>query len=145
MAERVSSDNPSVNAIRGTLVRAGGLDRPRIAIPAEEAAHFPVGEVVRLVIDGTERFAPVERTLSGDDLELRGAYETPDGARNPAEGSDRLAAWQDAHDVRFEGSVLVDVVEPDFRYGIRAPGERATYDMGRPDSGLQDIARDLGE
>ena len=145
MSERVSSDNPSVPAVRGTLVRAGGLDRPRIAIPADEVTHFPVGEVVRLVLDGHERFAPVERALSGDSIELRGAYETPDGARNPADGTDRLGDWQDAHGVRFDGSVLVDVVEPDYRYGLRAPGERATYETGRPDAGLADIARNLDE
>jgi len=139
---RLPSDHPDVETVRATLVRAGRTDRPRVALPAD--APLDAGETVRLVLDGTDRFAPVERSLSGDDLELRGAYDTPEGAGDPASGTDRLPAWRDDHGVAFDGAVLVDVVEPGHRYGLRAPGERAVYDdTGRPDGDLQDIAEDL--
>jgi hypothetical protein len=40
----------------------------------------------------------------------------------------------------------VDVVEPGFKYGVRAPGESATYrSTGTPDAGLADIAASLDE
>jgi hypothetical protein len=143
MADRVPSDHPSVESVRAELVRAGRTDRPRIAVPADATDHFPEGEVVRLVLDGSERFTRVAARMGEDRLELRGAHRTPEDAADPGSGSDRLGAWQDAHDIRFEGAVLVDVVEESYKYGLRPPGERATYDGGRPDSSLADIARDL--
>lgn len=143
MPDRVPADHPSVHTVRATLVRAGRTTRPRVAIPATEAARFPVGEAVRLVVDGRERFTMVAAGRDGDGPQLRGAYGTPDGARDPAAGTDHLPDWQAAAGLDFGGSVLVDVVEPGYRYGLRAPGERATYDAGRPPDGLQDIARDL--
>lgn len=143
MADRVSSENPSVASVRGRLVRAGRTDRPRVAIPADERERFPEGEVVRLVLDGTERFTRVAARMSEDSLELRGAHETPEDAGDAAAGSDHLGEWQDAHGVPFGGTVHVDVVEADYRYGLRAPGEEAIYDTGRPKSSLADIARDL--
>jgi hypothetical protein len=143
MADRVPSDHPSVASIRGELVRAGRTDRPRISVPADATDQFPAGEVVRLVVDATERFTRVTEPTRGEGVELRGAHETPEDARDPGAGSDHLGDWQDAHDVRFGGAVLVDVVEADYKYGLRAPGERATYEGGRPDSSLADIARNL--
>jgi len=143
MPDRVPSDHPSVESVRAELVRAGRTDRPRVAVPADAADLVPEGEVVRLVLDGTERFARVAARMGDDRLELRGAHDTPDDARDPGSGSDRLGDWQDAHGVRFGGAVLLDVVEAGYKYGLRAPGERAVYDAGRPDSSLADIARDL--
>lgn len=143
MADRVAHDNPSVGSVRAELVRAGRTDRPRIAVPADEADRFPAGDVVRLVVDGSERFTRVAEPTSGTGLELRGAHDTPADARERGAGSDHLGEWRTAHDVRFGGAVLVDVVEADYKYGLRAPGERAVYDAGRPDDGLADIARDL--
>ena len=143
MADRIRSDHPSVESVRAELVRAGRTDRPRVAIPADATDRLPEGEVVRLVVDGTERFTRVAPRMGDERLELRGAHETPDDARDPGSGSDHLADWRDAHGVRFGGTVLVDVVEEGYKYGLRAPGEQATYDTGRPDSSLADIARDL--
>jgi hypothetical protein len=143
MADRVPSDHPSVASVRGELVRAGRTDRPRVALPADEADQFPRGEVVRLVVDGTERFTRVAERTGGDGLELRGAHETPGDARDPGAGSDHLADWQDATGLEFGRAVLVDVVEADYKYGLRAPGEQVTYEGGRPDSSLADIAWDL--
>ena len=142
--DRVPSDNPGVHTVDATLVRAGRTDRPRVAIPADEADRFPE-DVVRLVVDGDELFAPVEPPLRGDGLELRGAFETPEAAREPGSGTDRLAAWRDDAGVPFGNTVHVDVVEEGYKYGLRAPGERAVYTTGRPEEGLQDIAEDLLE
>lgn len=143
MADRVPSDDPGVESVRAELVRAGRTDRPRVAVPADGADRFPAGEVVRLVLDGSERFTRVATRTGEDRLELRGAHETPEDAADPGSGSDRLGEWRDARDLRLGGAVLVDVVESDYKYGLRAPGERAFYDLGRPDSSLADIARDL--
>lgn len=142
MADRVPSDHPSVATVRAELVRAGRIDRPRVAVPAA-AQQLPAGDVVRLVVDGAERFTLVADRTSDDGVELRGAHDTHEGARDPGAGNDRLGDWQDAHGLRFGGSVHVDVVEAGYKYGLRAPGEEATYDGGRPDASLADIARDL--
>lgn len=144
MPDRVPSDHESVHTVRAHLVRAGRTDRPRISTPADESDRFPE-DVVRLLVDETERFTRVAPTIDGDGLELRGAYETPDGARDPSEGTDHLPAWREAHGFEFGRAVLVDVVDPDYRYGLRAPGERQFYDAPSADTGLQDLARDLLE
>jgi hypothetical protein len=140
----VPSDHESVHTVRARLVRAGRTDRPRVAVPADETDHFPE-DVVRLVVDGTERFTRVAPAVSGDDLELRGAFATPDGARDPAAGTDHLPRWREAHDLAFGSSVLVDVVDEDYRYGLRTPGERTLYEAAGSDGGLQDLAKDLLE
>jgi hypothetical protein len=143
VADRVPSDHPSVDSVRAELVRAGRTDRPRVALLEKAADRFPDGEVVRLVVDGAERFTRVDGGDRGDRRQLRGAHETPADARDRHAGSDHLGDWQDAHDVRFGGAVLVDVVEDGYKYGLRAPGERAVYESGSPDSSLADIAEDL--
>lgn len=147
MADRISSDNPAVETVRATLVEtATGV---RVEIPEDAAEQFPDGtgndpDVVRVVLDEHERFARVDQGLMGDVVSIPGVYDRPDTARDPREGVDRLPAWVDDHDVRLGGSVLVDVVEPDFIYGFRAPGETAVYEAREPpSSSLQDIARGL--
>ncbi|MFC6719381.1 hypothetical protein ACFQGT_03700 [Natrialbaceae archaeon GCM10025810] len=142
MADRISSDHPSVRTVRATLAETpSGV---RVEIPADERDAVPLEEVVRIVLDGTERFARPERALTGDEGIVPGVYETPDGARDPAAGTDALPEWIDESDVRRGGSVLLDVVEPDFLYGLRAPGETAYYDAREPPSdSLARIAKDL--
>ncbi|MFC7214767.1 hypothetical protein ACFQO4_11850 [Saliphagus sp. GCM10025334] len=144
MPDRISSDNPSVKTVRATLAEtATGV---RIEIPGDETGHFPdqAGEVVRFVLEGTEHFGRVDRGLTGDELIVPGLYETPDQARDPRDGVDALPDWIDDHGARRGGSVLLDVVEPDFLYGVRAPGETAVYEAHEPPSAsLQDIAKGL--
>ncbi len=142
MADRVSSDHPSVQTVRATLTEtATGV---RLEIPAADREAFPVDEVVRLVLDGDELFARVERALTGDDVSIPGVYDAPRFARDPREGEDRLSAWVDDHDVRTGGSVHVDVVEPEFLYGLRAPGETAVYEAREPpNDSLASIAEDV--
>ncbi|AXR76916.1 DUF7112 family protein [Natrarchaeobaculum sulfurireducens] len=142
MADRVSSDHPSVQTIRATCTET--TTGVRLELPADERDAVPVDDVVRVVLDDDERFAMVERALTGDDRWIRGVYETPSNARDPSGAVDLLASWVDDHDVRAGGSVLIDVVEPEFLYGLRKPGATAYYDAHEPPSqGLQDIARGL--
>lgn len=142
MADRVSSDHPSVRTVRST--RTETATGSKLDIPAEDRDAFAPDEVVRIVLDGTEQFARIERALTGEELSVPGVYDTPELARNPGEGTDRLAEWIDDHDIRSGGSVLIDVVESEFLYGLREPGETNFYDAREPPSGsLSDIAKDL--
>lgn len=144
MADRVPSDHPTVTTHDGTLARQGRTDRPKVVLPAD--AGLPVGEVVRLALDGTERRARFERPTVGDGLELRGVYDTPDHVREPGSGTDRLAEWVADAGLAFGRTVHLDVVESGFRYGLRGPGERAVYDAtGGPDGSLASIAERLEE
>ena len=142
MADRVASDHESVDTIRATLTEtATGVS---VSIPADVGDAVPVDEVVRIDLDGQVCYARPARSLIGDERSIPGVYETPDGARDPSVGTDRLPAWIDDHSVRTGGSVLIDVVEPGFFYGFRAPGETNYYDAIEPPSGsLADIAKDL--
>ena len=142
MADRVSSDHPSVDTVRATLAEtATGV---RLELPADERDSFPADEVVRVVLDGDERFARIERALTGDDLSIPGVFDSPSFAREPRDGEDRLPDWIADHGVRAGGSVLVDVIEPSFLYGLRAPGETAVYEAREPPSdSLASIAEDL--
>ncbi|MXV60744.1 hypothetical protein GS429_01385 [Natronorubrum sp. JWXQ-INN-674] len=142
MADRISSDHPSVQTVRSTCTEtATGV---RLEVPADDRDAFPTDEVVRIVLDGDELFGLVERALTGDELSVPGVYETPDQARDPSGATDRLAEWVDDHGVPAGGSVLVDVIEPEFLYGLRTPGETTYYDAREPPSeSLSDIAKDL--
>ena len=144
MADRISSDNASLTTVRASLVRSGALDRPKVELPAEHAESFPTDDVVRIVADDTEYRATVEAPLTGDGREIRGLYDTPRLARNPGEGENRLAEWLEGTNLDFGQSVLVDVVEAGFKYGLREPGRRAVYEATEsPDENLADIAKDV--
>lgn len=136
MPERVPADHPSVETVQATVERVGGTDRAQVVLPED----VPVTEaVVRLVVDGDTHRAPVEHTLGGS-LAIRGAYDTPEQARDRS-GPDYLAAWVGDAGLSFGRTVLVDVIEADFLYGLRAPGEEAVYEVpDRPDSSLASIA-----
>ncbi|SEH13074.1 hypothetical protein SAMN04487967_1131 [Natronorubrum sediminis] len=144
MTDRISSDHPSVQTVRSTCTEtATGV---RLEVPADERDAFPTDEVVRIVLDGDERFGRVERALTGDDLSIPGVYDTPDAARDPSGETDRLLEWIDDANVSMGGSVLVDVIEPEFLYGLRSPGETTYYDAYEPPSdSLSDIASNLEE
>ena len=142
MADRISSDHPSVQTVRATLTET--TTGVRIEIPSEDREAFSLENAVRVVLDGTERFARVERALTGEDAFIAGVFDSPGLARDPRGGTDRLPAWADDHGVRVGGSVLVDVVEPEFLYGLRAPGETAVYEAKEPPSdSLASIAENL--
>lgn len=140
--DRVSSENPSVETVTGTVRRYGGTSRPQVELPADAADDFPADEVVRVTLAGTSYRTRIER--SGDSPVLRGAYETPSQAREPGSAEDFLREWLADAELDVGRSVLVDVIEPGYAYGVRAPGETAYYDATeKPKDSLADIARDL--
>ncbi len=142
MADRVSSDHPSVDTVRATLTET--TTGVRIDIPAEERERFPTEKVVRLVLDNEERFVSVDRPLTGDGLTITAVYDSPRFAREPGEGVDRLGPWVADHSVRAGGSILLDIIEPEYLYGLRAPGKTAVYDAREPPTdSLASIAENL--
>lgn len=142
MADRLASDHPSIETVRATLAETPtGV---RIELPAEEGDRLPVGEVVRIACDGDELFARPDRALGGDGVRIPALYDAPDHAREPGTAEDRLEAWIESGNARPGGSVLLDVVEPDFLYGVRAPGETAYYEAREPPAdSLAAIAEEL--
>ncbi len=143
MSDRVTSDSPGVETVDGTLARHGRTDRPKVEFPA---ADLPTDDVVRLVLDGSERRARFHDPISGEGVELRGVYDTPRLARDPGEGENRLVAWVADRDLDAGRTVHLDVVEPGYKYGLRAPGEHATYDAGgNPSDSLASIAERLDD
>lgn len=131
--------------VTGTLARAGGTSRRELRLPADASDDLPAGDVVRVVLDGTTYHAALSQTASGEPV-VRGAYETPSMARDPRTADDHLAAWVDGHGLDAGRSVHVDVVETGYKYGVRVPGESATYDAVEPPrSSLADIADSLEE
>lgn len=142
MTQRVSSD--TTETVRATLAQAGATHRANIEISGDDEGAFPADEIVRIVMDDTEYRARIERPLTGDGRLIRGVYDTPRLARNPGEGENRLAEWFDESNRSFGQSVLIDVVEEGFKYGIRQPGSRAVYEATEePDGNLADIARQV--
>lgn len=142
MADRIKHDNPSVTTARASVTEQGATGRPLVEVPGDAETDLSPG-VVRLTLDGTEYHALVDRPLTGDGLEIRRAADSPEQAKS-GDGPDRLREWIESGDVRVGGSALLDEVEPDFKYGLRAPGERAVYDATEaPDETLASIAEDV--
>lgn len=142
MTQRVSSD--TTETVRATLAQAGATNRANIEVPADDEDAFPADEIVRIVMDDTEYRARIERPLTGDGRLIRGVYDTPRLARNPGEGENRLSEWFADSNRSFGQSVLIDVVEEGFKYGIREPGSRAVYEATEaPNGNLADIAQQV--
>lgn len=141
MPDRVAHDHPTVETLSGTLGRYGGTHRPEIRVPDTDA--LPRNGVVRIVLDGTEYRTNVETNADGRPV-IRGAYETPRLAREPGNATDHLEPWIEDIDLAVGRTILVDVVDPGHKIGLRAPGERATYATTRtPDDSLAAIAKDV--
>ena len=140
MTQRVSSD--TTETVRATLTQAGATNRANIEIAGDNEDVFPADEIVRLVMDDTEYRARIERPLTGDGRLIRGVYDTPRLVRNPGEGENRLSEWFKQSNRSFGQSVLIDVVEEGFKYGVRQPGSRAVYEATEsPNESLADIAQ----
>lgn len=138
MPDRVPSDHPAVETVRVTLARRGRTGT-RLVLPDEE--RFPA-ESVRLALDGDVYHARIETGFDGD-REITGAYDNARLARE-REGANRLDEWRRSSNLEFGRSVLVDVVEPGYYYGVREPGDRTVYEtVDPPDESLAAIARDL--
>jgi len=151
---RVASDDEGVASIRVSLARSGGTRRPCVRIPADdgltkrvesgscESLSLTSGDVVRVVIDREERYAPI--AADGDGRLIRGAFDNRRLARETGEGTNRLVEWLAEHGREPGESIVLDVVVPGAQYGLRIPGERTVYEVNRgPRSSLADIARTL--
>lgn len=137
MTEYVTHE--AVETLDGTVTRIGGTRRLQVVAPG---ATMPDDDVVRLDVDGTTYRAPITGSPDGD-LLFRGAYESPGQAREGT-GTNHLAAYLEATNLAAGRTIYVDIVDEGFRYGVRAPGESATYrDLDAPSSSLADIARNL--
>ncbi|MFB6097274.1 MAG: hypothetical protein ABEJ74_07795 [Haloferacaceae archaeon] len=140
MPDRVPNDHPSVRTFRAHLARSGGTHRPCLRLPDE--VDLAAGDVIRLVLDGTQYHAPVSEDAQG--LLVRGAFDNRRLARAAGEGENRLVEWAAAHDRDPGDAVDLDEVQAGYLYGLRVPGERAVYEATeRPNQSLADIARDL--
>ena len=140
MVERVPSDHPSVDTHRGELARSGGTTRPCLRLPDDLAVAD--GDVIRLVVDGDERYAQVRTDRDG--RFVRGAFHNRAVAGERDAGENHLLAWLDDLGRGPGDSVDLDVVDPGELYGVRAPGERVVYEASRgPDESLASIAEDL--
>jgi hypothetical protein len=143
MADHVTHE--SVQSVSGTLARAGGTRRPEIRVPETAADQFPDKDVVRLVLDGTEYRSQLAARPDGTPV-IRSAYESPSEARTPGDARNHLVEWVESRDLSEGRTVHVDVVESGFKYGLRAPGESATYHATEPpSSSLADIASSVEE
>ena len=142
MPDRVASDGEAVTTYRARLTRSGGTRRPCLRLP-EDVAVTP-GDIVRLVLDGTEYHATVEGDADG--TVVRGAYDNRRLARADGEGENRLVAWVRDTDRETGESVDLDEVTPGYLYGLRVPGRRAVYTVTEaPDSSLSAIAETLDD
>ncbi|MFD1587992.1 hypothetical protein ACFR9U_13475 [Halorientalis brevis] len=143
MPERVPSDHDAVDTHRATVERVGRTDRHKVVVPDAAADAVPSDEVVQVVFDEQTYHARVEQDLDGVPV-FKGAYDTPTLARSPGDGENRLAEWVAGTSVAVGDSVLLDVVTDGFKFGLRAPGERAVYEATEPpNDSLASIARDL--
>lgn len=141
--DRIPSDHDSVDVIRATLARHGG-QRVRVEVPQYHADRFPRGDVFRVVVGGSRRYARIEPHLTADTLLITGAYDGPITTRDRSEAPDRLTEWVNATGLGPGDPVLIDVVTEDYLYGIRHPGDRVFYDDPEPpDDDLVAIARKL--
>ncbi|PSQ19233.1 hypothetical protein BRD00_03030 [Halobacteriales archaeon QS_8_69_26] len=145
------SDHPSVTTVPARL-DADATGRVRVVV--ERDPEFPTGsdgtgvgaDVVRVVLDGTDRYARPRRERAGDGVVVPGVYDAPDAARNPGDATDRLGEWVASNDPGAGDPVLVDVLDPGARYGLRVPGQRVVYDDRQAvDDSLASIARDLDD
>ena len=141
MADRVASDHPSVETVRATVRRRGGTSRRILELPAS-VADLVSGGLGRVVIKGTEFRSPIQAGPDGG-FRILGAYPNARRARTRA-GTDALDRWLRDHDLGPGRTVAFDVPVPAFRYGIRLPSDRPTYDTSEPPAqGLRDIAERL--
>lgn len=134
---RISSDHNTIDSVRATVVSYG--TRRKLAIELPSDVSIPTGEVFRISLSGNLYHGRFDSFAGG--LRLLGVYQTPEVAREPAEGEDYLSPWLTDEGLTAGRSVHVDIIEPEYKYGLRPPGEQVVYtDPDPPDSSLQSIA-----
>jgi len=141
MVDRVASDHSSLETLDAELVSHGPGSRRAVELSGD--VTVPTGEVVRLVVDGAVRYTKPSR-FAGETIRISGAFDAPDHARSPADRPNRLREWLDRTDLATGRTVHLDVIEEEFKYGLREPGERVVYDAPEtPEDSLASIASRL--
>lgn len=143
MPDRISHTHPSIETYRGTISRAGSTRRPVVRLQEPNKETFPPDTTVRVEVNEQEYHATFQSTM--DTIEFNGLYDSPRFARAANEDRNYLPTWVNDHDELGIGrEILVDVLDPGFKYGFRIPGHNATYAaIARPDAALHDIAQQL--
>lgn len=138
--DEVASDHPSVTTLRATVARHGA--RRRLDLPASAPSAGVDAGVVRAVVEDRTRFAAVDAV--GGTPAIVGLYDTLEAASAGDPARDGLNDWLAGLGRGPGRTVLVDVLEPGSRIGLRDPGDRTVYMVVEPpDEGLDAIARDL--
>lgn len=141
MSDRVPSDHETITSHRTHREQVGRTGRPRVPLP--DALDAAVGDVIRLSLEGEEYHAQVTQSLDGG-RDIRGAFFDAQTARTDGEGENALTTWADDVGLDVGDALVVDVVTPGYKYGLRRPGERVVYDAtDAPSSSLSDIAQNL--
>lgn len=141
MTDRLPSDHDAVTSYRTSREQVGRTGRPRIPLPGPVEAT--PGDVLRLSLEGETYHAQVVESFEGD-REIRGAFDNAALARSDGEGENRLRTWVESVGLAVGDPLVVDVVTPGFKLGLRRPGERVVYAAtDPPSSSLANIARDL--
>jgi hypothetical protein len=141
VTDRVPSDHETIASHRSHVESIGRTNRPRLPLP--DAVDAAAGDVLRLSLEGDTYHAQVQESLDGG-LDVRGAFDNARLARADDEGENRFAEWAAEVGLSAGDAVLVDVVTPGFKLGVRRPGERVVYDAtDAPSSSLSDIASDI--
>jgi hypothetical protein len=140
VTERVPSDHDTVESHRVHLSTVGRTGRFQLSLPAELSCE--TGDVVSLSLAGDQAYAEVETTLDGEPA-VRGAFADRNLARS-RNGANEFDDWlQDAGAAAGDPLVL-DVLTPEYAYGLRLPGDRVVYVAPeKPESSLQSIAQNL--
>lgn len=140
MTDAIPSDHPTVGSARVECSQVGRTGRPQLLLSPEHS--ITAGETLRLVLDGTQRYAPVVSALD-DGPAIEAAYANRRLART-AEGANLLREWLDDRELGPGSTLVVDELVSGYAYGLREPGERVLYEpIEEPDSSLTDIARSL--
>ncbi|MFB6155104.1 MAG: hypothetical protein ABEJ22_04355 [Haloferacaceae archaeon] len=141
MPDSVPSDHPSVRTYRAEIARSGGTRRPCVR-PVETVDALGDGDLFRLVLDGETYHARATEDARG--LVLRGAYDNRRLARSPGDAENRLVEWVADAGLDVGSALDLDEVEAGYQYGLRAPGDRAVYEVTRkPKDSLASIAERL--
>jgi hypothetical protein len=140
VTDRLPSDHDAVTSYRTRCDRVGRTTRVRIPLPA--GLDVAEDDVIRLSLEGDAFHSQVDQSLDGD-LDVRGSFDNARLART-GDGENHLQSWADDVGLTAGDTVVVDVVTPGFKFGLRRPGERVVYEATEaPSSSLSHIARDL--
>jgi hypothetical protein len=141
VSDRVPSDHEAIPSHRTHREQVGRTGRPRIPLP--DALDVSVGDVIRLSLEGEEYHAQVTQSRDGG-REVCGAFFDAQVARTDGEGQNYLTEWADDVGLAVGDPVVLDVITPGYKFGLRRPGERVVYEAtDAPSSSLSDIARNL--